>query len=217
MPEQAQELYKESALGLIPKEWEVDRLTARAALPKGQVSPLLSPYKKMVLVAPDHIETGTARLISKETAEEQNAISGKYLFAAGDVLYSKIRPYLRKAIIADFGGLCSADMYTLRPSDETCPRFLLSVVLGHHFSRFAESVSMRSGFPKINRAELAEFSTAWPPLNEQRQISSCLASAESKTAAELEALCKLEDLKKGLMDDLLSGQVRVTPLLKDAV
>jgi type I restriction enzyme S subunit len=69
----------------------------------------------MILVAPDHIESKTGRLLQKITASEQHAISGKYLFKPKDIVYSKIRPYLRKAILASFSALCSADMYPLTP------------------------------------------------------------------------------------------------------
>ena len=51
----------------------------------------------MVLVAPDHIESETGRLLARQTASEQGAISGKYLFNRGDIVYSKIRPYLRQS------------------------------------------------------------------------------------------------------------------------
>jgi type I restriction enzyme, S subunit len=125
----------------------------------------------MVLVAPDHIEASTGRLLATKTAAEQRAISGKYVFDSGDVVYSKIRPYLRKAIVAKFPGLCSADMYPLKPGVDISSPFILAVLLGHHFSTYAESVSVRSGMPKINRAELADYSFALPPLSEQRDAA----------------------------------------------
>src|SRR5262245_52794708 len=139
----------------IPPGWCSRPIVEVIDLPSGQVDPSVEPFRSMALVAPDHIERGTGTLLSKITARQQGAISGKYLFAPGDTLYSKIRPYLRKAVLADFVGLTSADMYPLRPTAEVNPRFLLAITLSEHFSRFAEIVSMRSGFPKINREELS--------------------------------------------------------------
>jgi len=125
----------------------------------------------MVLVAPNHIEQGTGKLIYTETAEQQNAISGKYLFESGDVIYSKIRPNLRKSIIANFSGLCSADMYALRPKNNIIKdRYLLAILLGDHFTLFAESRCIRTGIPKINREELSEYPVPIPELDIQEKI-----------------------------------------------
>jgi type I restriction enzyme S subunit len=161
------------------------------------------------LIAPDHIESGTGRLLAIHTAAEQNAISGKYGFEPGDVLYSKIRPYLRKAVLADRQGLCSADMYPLRPGPLLVPRFLLALVLSERFSQFATAVSMRSGFPKINREELAEYTTALPARGEQERIAAVLDAHDARIRAEETYRDKLAQVKKGLMEDLLTGRVRV--------
>lgn len=206
------EQFKDSPLGRIPKKWEVDFLVNRISFPEGQVDPKYEPYSGYVLVAPDHIESETGRLLARETAEEQGAISGKYLFQPGDVLYSKIRPYLRKAVLAHETGLCSADMYPLRPRKEVNANYLLAVILGEEFSRFASAVSMRSGFPKINRQEMAEYRLAWPPIDEQDAIAANLSTHDRMIASEEAELAKLCHLKSGLMTDLLEGRVRVDKL-----
>lgn len=213
---EAPHLYKESPLGWIPKEWDFAPLVSKIDFPEGQVDPRRTPFRDWVLVAPDHVESGTGRFLSAATAAEQQAISGKYVFEAGDVIYSKIRPYLRKAVLVSANGLCSADMYPLRPKAGVNSRYLLAVVLGDQFSRFSESVSMRSGFPKINRSEMAEFSSGWPSSDEQARIAEVLTEADAKQVFAEEEHQKLKLLKSALMDDLLTGRVRVTPLLTEA-
>ncbi|MCW0370941.1 restriction endonuclease subunit S [Xanthomonas sacchari] len=212
----APDLYKQTPRGWIPKSWCFKPLVEMIDFPEGQVDPQRFPFRDWILVAPDHIESGSGRLLQSVTASEQRAISGKYVYEAGDVLYSKIRPYLKKAILAEGRGLCSADMYPLRPRDGLKSRYLLSVILGADFSMFAESVSMRSGFPKINRSEMSEFSLGWPDEKEQEAIVHIIMDfdeRQSSTEAELE---KLRRIKVALMDDLLTGRVRVNPLLDAA-
>ncbi|MGQ0595583.1 MAG: restriction endonuclease subunit S [Gammaproteobacteria bacterium] len=136
-------------------------------------------------------------------------MSGKYAFQSGDIVYSKIRPYLRKAILADFHGLCSADMYPLRPANGVIPRFLLGLILGEQFSKFAESVSMRSGFPKVNRNEISEYRCPVPQVDEQNSISTVLNSYDAILATNADQHEKLRQQKRGLMHDLLAGRVRV--------
>src|SRR5208337_3103487 len=152
--EEVKPCYKQTEVGVIPADWQLRPMLTAVRVASGQVDPKIEPYRSMILVAPDHIESGSGRLLKKETARDQRAISGKYVFAAGDIVYSKIRPYLRKAILANFEGLSSADMYPLRPSPDVSAGFIFAVLLAHHFSKYAESVSVRSGMPKINRVEL---------------------------------------------------------------
>jgi type I restriction enzyme S subunit len=196
-------------LAAIPMGWQMRPLLSAVSLPSGQVDPKREPYSSMILVAPDHVESGTGRLLARVTAAQQRAISGKFLFTSGNIVYSKIRPYLRKAILADFQGLCSADMYPLTPASDVSPAFILTVLLGDRFSSFAECVSVRSGIPKINREELAQYSLALPPLPEQRAI----ATALSDVVGLIETLGKLIDekraMKQAIMRVLLRGETRL--------
>ena len=123
----------------------------------GQVDPKEPEYAKLPLIGPNHIEPERGRVTELESAEAQKAISGKYLYEAGSVLYSKIRPELRKAAIAPCRGLCSADIYPLTPTKQLRAEYLLEILLSDSFSRFAISGSMRTGMPKVNRKHLAQF------------------------------------------------------------
>ena len=201
--------YKQTEVGLIPKEWEVRPLLAAVRIANGQVDPKVEPYRSMILVAPDHIEGRTGRLIEQRTASDQKAISGKYFFSSGDIVYSKIRPYLRKAILVNFSGLCSADMYPLKASPDVEAGFMLPVLLGERFSAYAESVSVRSGMPKINRAELAGYSFALPPPPEQRAIAAALSDVDALLAKLDQLITKKRDLKQAAMQQLLTGQTRL--------
>ena len=202
--------FKRTKVGVIPEDWETCPLLSAVFIANGQVDPKREPYRSMILVAPDHIESETGRLLKRKTAGAQRAISGKYLFAEGDIVYSKIRPYLRKAILADFKGLCSADMYPLKPANNVSAGFMFAVVLGHVFSKYAESVSVRSGIPKINRAELAEYTVALPPTKaEQEAIADALSDADALIESLEQLLVKKRQIKKGAMQELLTGKRRL--------
>ena len=100
----------------------------------GQVDPRTDVFMGLPLVAPNHIEPRTGKLLDVESANEQEAISGKFLVSQGDVIYSKIRPALRKACIAPMDCLCSADMYAIKPNESVDNTFLLWVLLCDPFS-----------------------------------------------------------------------------------
>ena len=72
---------------------------------------------------------------------------------------------------------------------------------------------MRTGMPKINREELGECFVAWPGRIEQDAIMTVLDALDARQDSEVVSLQKACNLKAGLMNDLLTGRVRVTPLL----
>ncbi|GAA3066314.1 restriction endonuclease subunit S [Streptomyces roseofulvus] len=189
--------------------WPRRPLTDVVQLPAGQVDPREMPYREQILLAPDHVEPRTGKVIGRESAQSQGAVSGKYIVRPGDVVLSKIRPGLRKVAVADFRGTCSADMYPLSVGDDVLPGFLWAMLLGDEFSSFAESVSGRTGIPKLNRKDLSDYLMCIPPLGEQRRIIAVLDGIIGQEQS-IEALGdKLRALKQGLADALLSGKVRI--------
>lgn len=189
--------------------WPTVGILDLVTIASGQVDPRLPEFRDLPLVAPDHIESGTGRLVSLKSASQLGAISGKYLVEPGDVIYSKIRPNLRKAHLATFRALCSADMYPLRPKPGVSPEFLLNVLLSASFTKFAVSASMRSGIPKINRAELAEYELPRPSRGEQREIGRALADADALIRSLERVHAKKQDIKQGMMQGLLTGRARI--------
>lgn len=158
-------------LGDVPMHWKPKRFKFVATVSSGQIDPRESPWRDHRLIAPNHIESGTGRLIASETASQQGAVSGKYPVAAGQVIYSKIRPNLRKATIAPTDCLCSADMYAISPdSSELRPGFLLLLLLSEPVTRYAVDSSMRVAMPKVNREALGDCWLWYPTLAEQDSI-----------------------------------------------
>ncbi len=158
-------------LGDIPCHWSIKRFKFLATINSGQIDPRKSAYRGMVLIAPNHIESGSGRLIAQQTAAEQGADSGKYLVSRGQIVYSKIRPNLRKATIAPSDCLCSADMYPITPSSsELLPEYFLLLLLSQPFTKFAVDASMRVAMPKVNREALADCPLWYPSLGEQADI-----------------------------------------------
>jgi type I restriction enzyme S subunit len=202
--------FKQTVTGVIPETWEARSLLTTVQIATGQVDPKQEPYKSMILVAPDHIESKTGRLLEQVTASNQHAISGKYLFKQGDIVYSKIRPYLQKAVLTTFSGLCSADMYPFTPAQDVESGFIFAVLLSHRFTSFAESSSARSGIPKINRDELSKFVVALPPLPEQRAIANALSDADALLTALDSLIAKKRLVKQGAMQELLTGKRRLS-------
>jgi type I restriction enzyme, S subunit len=154
------------------RQWPSVVLGDVCEIEANQVDPKLPEYRDLPHVNGENIESGTGRLYGIRTAAEDRMTSGKYLFEPGVVLYSKLRPYLRKAVVADFRGLCSADMYPLAfHSTRVDRRFALWVLLAKPFTDYAVGESQRARMPKLNRGQLFAWHCPLPSMNEQRRVA----------------------------------------------
>ena len=174
------------------------------------VDPRKKPYQEMLHVGGANMVIGTGDLIDLKTAKQEGLISGKFVFGQDAVLYSKIRPYLRKVARPDFIGLCSADVYPLAPKPERLNRdFLYYLLLSPHFTEYAVSGSARAGMPKVNRPHLFAYRFSLPGLEEQRRIARRLDTlgefAGQATGAVDRKLLALNELKASLLHQAFSG------------
>ena len=126
-------------------------------------------YDDFIQIAPDDIEKGTGHLIGeRKTVKEKMIISGNHLFFAGMLLYSKVRPRLRKIAAVDFEGLCSADMYPLKPWINNT--YTLNIMLSDYFDEEVYKADNRVKMPKINQNQLSTILIPVPPHAEQKAI-----------------------------------------------
>lgn len=184
-------------------EWEEKTLGEIVEVASGLVDPTKPPYCDMPHIGGENIESHTGDLQGMRTARELGLISGKYLFDGRDVLYSKIRPALNKVAIPDFEGICSADIYPLRPSNQKLYRqYLAYLLLSEGFLEYAKKHSDRSKIPKVNRESLMAYELVIPCRLEQQRIADCLTTLDDLIAAETQKLDALKTHKKGLMQQL---------------
>lgn len=128
--------------GVSMDSWEMCEFNQIADIKTNLVNPI--DFQSYPHIAPDNIEKKTGKLLYYNSVAEDNVKSGKHRFYAGQILYSKIRPYLSKVIIAEFDGLCSADMYPIEAKGNT--RFLWYYMLSEHFVYQASTAGSRRTF-----------------------------------------------------------------------
>ena len=163
-------------------------------------------------VSPENITKNTGKLLSYSTVEDSGIISGNHLFYKGQIIYSKIRPNLNKAIIAPFDGLCSADMYPIEAKINS--KYLLYAMLSRHF---VEQVTLimqdRVKMPKINQDELGNIGVYIAPDIEQKEIVLYLdkkcAEIDSIIETKKEQLTVLDEYKKAIIYEYVTGKKEV--------
>jgi type I restriction enzyme S subunit len=186
------------------------------------VDPTLPAYRVLPHVSAENIMPISGELIRLRTADEDGMTSGKYLFDAGDVLYSKLRPYLRKSSVPEFGGLCSADIYPIKTdSAQLLPMYLRTLLVSREFTAYADEESARSRMPKLNREQLLSFEVQLPSIAEQqvtvRKVSAQLAEVETARRAAHERIEDLAVLGARVLSSAFSDPLSFSATLNDVL
>lgn len=168
-----------------------------------------SDYQSYPHIAPNYIEKMTGRLLEYNTIEDDGVTSPKHLFFEGQIIYSKIRPYLSKLIIAPFDGLCSADMYPIESVLDI--KFIFYYMLSDTFLNQASSAGSRSVLPKINQKELGIIGFPLCSSEEQTKIveviESYLSVIDNVLVTISEELQKSEALRQSILKKAFEGKL----------
>jgi len=186
----------------LPEGWEWVRFEKIARIASKPVNP--EKYPNMFHIAPDNIEKGTGKLLLYRTVIEDGVKSVNHYFYPGQILYSKIRPNLSKAVIVEFEGLCSADIYPIVSYINT--KYLLYFILSKTFLNQVVLRDNRVKMPKINQNDLNKVLVAVPPLNEQKRIV--------EKVDQLMALC--DELEKNIEQSKKDSELLMQSVLQEA-
>lgn len=197
---------KEHDVGM--ESWAKKRFDEVATIKSNLVDPATFP--DFPHIAPDNIEKKTGVLLEYHTVSEDGVTSGKHRFYPGQILYSKIRPYLSKVVVVDFDGLCSADMYPIEAKGNT--KCLWYYMLSEEFLEQASTAGSRSVLPKINQKELSALTVVLPTLSDEQteivHILDDLLAKEQQAKEAAEAVLEQIDLvKKSILARAFRGEL----------
>lgn len=137
-------------------------LSDLATIRNESVVPTEAPYLTRPHVAPNNVQPGTGRLLDVKTVEEDGMTSRKNIFYPGDLLYSKIRPYLNKVTIAGFEGVSSSDMYAFTMKEDLPVELLAIILQSPEFLVYADQQTSGANIPRINKKSLLSFMAPSP-------------------------------------------------------
>ena len=187
--------------------WETKRLGEIAPIRNHKTLPA-SVNPDTLCVELDHIEQGSGQLL--EYAIAQNSRSSKYYFCAGDVLFGRLRPYLRKFWHADRNGICTTEIWPLMANrDQIDSGFLYAIVQSDPFIA-AASISYGTHMPRADWNVMRNFEICLPEAREQLAIASVLSDMDAEIAALEQRREKTRAIKQGMMQQLLTGRVRLS-------
>ena len=156
----------------------------------------------------ENIEPWTGKILPGEdgtltlnTGGESASIGSVFTF--GDVLFSKLRPYLAKAILADRQGICSTELLVLAPGPYIDGRFLLYCLLTPGFIELVNSSAFGSKMPRAEWDFIGDIPIPLPPLHQQQQLAALLdretARLDALVAAKQEQLELIAEKRRALI------------------
>ena len=119
----------------------------------------------------EDIEKDTGKVLAKIYKSDRNSASTKHRFKKGQVLYSKLRPYLNKVVIADEEGYCTSEIIPLELNPIITPDYMRYYLMSNTFLRYANHCSYGVKMPRLGTADGKKAVISLPPINEQKRIT----------------------------------------------
>ena len=154
----------------IPKGWEWCRL--------GEISTYAQTKKKINAANADvqlwgldleDIEKG-GKLLYRKTVGERKAIGDKTIFNRGDILYSKLRPYLLKVLIAPESGICTPEIIPFTCYGNICKEYIVSLLKSPYVDDYINAVTYGVKMPRVGTETMTSLLVPFPPISEQLRI-----------------------------------------------
>lgn len=152
----------------------------------------------------EHLASGTGQLLGFVNGQYSGSIKNK--FNKGDVLFGKLRPYLKKFLLASFEGVCSSEIWVLK-SKRGINDFLYYIIQSNAFIDLA-NISTGSKMPRADWNIVSKGFFNFPSLPEQQKIAAFLTAVDDKIQQLTKKKALLEQYKKGLMQQLFSQNLR---------
>ena len=120
----------------------------------------------------EDIEKDSGKILAFHTLKERKSESTKHKFTKGQVLYSKLRPYLNKVVIAPKDGFCTSEILPLDFNEILLNRFAQIVLMSSYFLTLVNMVTYGVKMPRLGTGDAKNMLIPIPPLNEQKRIVS---------------------------------------------
>ena len=117
------------------------------------------------------IKTNPERQVLQKIPANKRQINGdKIRFRKGDILYSKLRPYLLKILIADEDGICTPELIPFSMIGQINPRYVLWVLRSPHIDYKINAVTYGVKMPRVGTDTMMNLLIPLPPVEEQERI-----------------------------------------------
>lgn len=187
-------------------EWEAKRFGELALPRRERVDPRRTGIYQFCIEL-EHIDSATGQLLGSSSTNESSSL--KSVFREGDILFGKLRAYLRKYWLATKPGVCSTEIWVFAPNTRlVISPYLYQLVTVDRFIDVA-STAYGTHMPRSDWNVVKNFEVRLPRVPEQAAIAEVLTDMDAELAALEERREKTRALKQGMMQELLTGKTRL--------
>lgn len=198
--------YKQTELGIIPEDWEVKAFMELAVPSVNRINPKVNGGGDFC-VELECIPKNGGRLISYIETNKNSSLKGT--FDKEDVLFGKLRAYLRKYWFANRSGVCSTEIWVLRVVKQSVfSKFVYYIVQTNKFIELA-SEAYGTHMPRADWNVIREYRLALPPKPEQKAIARVLSDVDGLIDRLKALIDKKQAMKTATMQQLLTGKTRL--------
>ena len=155
----------------------------------------------------EHIEQGTGELIGR--ARAGSTVSLKTEFASGDVLFGKLRPYLKKFALVDFAGFCSTEIWAITANRIAIISAYLRLLVESPAIQRAANATSGTKMPRADWDVVAATAVKLPSIVEQERITALTSTIEAELRLLNAQRAAFAAQRRGLMEKLLSGEIDI--------
>lgn len=150
----------------------------------------------------EDIEKNTGSIINYSRASDRNIVGDKVQFYKGQILYSKLRPYLKKILVAPDDGICSSEIVPFASYGNIDAKYLVAFLNSPHVDQVINSVTYGVKMPRVGTETMVKLIVPLPPLAEQKRIVAKIEELLPYIDRYEQAWSKLEDFNKRFPTDL---------------
>ena len=187
----------------IPESWEWVRLgdcTSYAAKKEKVLSADIQPDEWSLDL--EDIEKDTGRIIEFRSAKDRRIVGEKVVFHKGQILYSKLRPYLKKILVAPNDGICTPELVPFSALGGIDARYVVVVLKSPHVDFLINSVTYGVKMPRVGTETMINLPIPLPPLAEQKRIVAKIEELMPLVDRYEKAWSRLEDFNKRFPADM---------------
>ena len=144
---------------------------------------------------------------------DETAIDG-ISFSINDILLGNIRPYLKKAWLAEFDGVCSTDVLVLHPL-KIEPSYFKYLICRDKFFTYVMSSAKGSKMPRGDKAFIMDMTISFPSINEQKKLVSMLMLIDTLISKQEKLVDEIKLYKRGVENLYFSKKYNNHCRLKD--
>ncbi|MBU8597480.1 hypothetical protein CHH78_12765 [Shouchella clausii] len=209
----SKDVYQRTEIGKIPRDWEVKKINEIAEVNKENLSGNTPAEYEFYYYDLSSVDKGKVLHPTEKLKFADAPSRAKRLFKRNDVLMSTVRPNLQGFTYVDFdstNSVCSTGFAVIAGKYESDSMYIYQNLFSYGITRQIQKLLVGSNYPAINSKDVENLKVPFPNDKKEREkIASILSTWDKAIELKEKLIEQKKEQKKGLMQKLLTGEMRL--------